>query len=146
MTKDTVRDQVWQTVIELAGDAFAAPEAVTEGDLDHKYHREAYTGVGVTKPVICERVGAGDRTVHDVLKTMVEYGLLESTSRRLPHAVARERLPDSRTRQATTVYYPAGGLANTPVEQDDLIGSSTIDTDADPDEEAVAAARDSLSL
>lgn len=146
MTTDTVRDEVWHTVIKLAGDAFAAPEAVAEGDLDHEWWRESYTGVGVTKPVVCERVDAGDRTVHDVLKTMVEYGLLDSTPRRLPHAVAREERPDGRTRQETTVYYPAGELADTTVVEDDLVGSSPIDSDGGLDEEAVAAARDSLSL
>jgi len=146
MTTDTVRDEVWSTVIKLAGDTFAAPEAVAEGDLDDDFSRESYTGVGVTKPTVCERVDGGDRTVHDVLKTMVEYGLLASTPRRLPHAVTREKLRDSRTRQETTVYYPAGELADAPVAEDELIGSSPIDSDGGLDEEAVAAARDSLSL
>jgi hypothetical protein len=138
MATDTVRDEVWNTVIKLAGDTFAAPEAVAEGDLDHEWWRAWYTGVGITKPVVCERVDAGDRTVHDVLKTMVEYGLLASTPRRLIHAVARERLPDSRTHQETTVYYPAGELANTPVAEGDLIGGSPIDSGR-LDEETVAS-------
>jgi hypothetical protein len=139
MTTDTVRDEVWSTVIKLAGDTFAAPEAVAEGDLDDDFSRGAYTGVGVTKPTVCERVDAGDRTVHDVLKTMVEYGLLDSTPRRLPHAVARERLPDSQTRQETTVYYPAGELADAPVAEDELIGYSPIDSDGGLDEETISS-------
>ena len=139
MTKDTVRDEVWKTAITLAGDSFAAPEAVAEGDLDHDLTREVYTGVGVTKPTVCERVDAGDRTVHDVLKTMVEYGLLASTQRRLPHALPREGGYDSRTRQETTVYYPAGELTDTPVGEDELIGWSPIDTDGELNEETVAS-------
>jgi len=139
MTTNTVRDEVWSTVIKLAGDTFAAPEAVAEGDLDDDFSRESYTGVGVTKPVVCERVDGGDRTVHDVLKTMVEYGLLDSTPRRLPHAVPRERLRDSQTRQETTVYYPAGELADAPVAEDELIGSSPIDSDGGLDEETISS-------
>ncbi len=146
MTTDTVRDKVWSTIIKLAGDAFAAPEAVEEGDLNDEYSRQCYTGVGVTKPVVCERVDAGDRTVHDVLKTMVEYGLLDSTPRRVVHAVARERHRDFGTRQETTVYYPAGDLADTPVAEDDLIGYTPTDSDGGLDEETAAGARESLSL
>jgi len=139
MTTNTVRDEVWSTVIKLAGDTFAAPEAVAEGDLDDDFSRRAYTGVGVTKPTVCERGDAGDRTVHDVLKTMVEYGLLDSTPRRLPHAVPRERLRDSQTRQETTVYYPAGELADAPVAEDELIGYSPIDSDGGLDEETISS-------
>lgn len=146
MTKDTVRDEVWKTAITLAGDRFAAPEAVAEGDLENEMTREAYTGVGVTKATVCERAEAGDRTVHDVLKTMVEYGLLGSTTRRLPHAVRGDQRRDGQTRQDTAVYYPAGDLADTPVEEGGLIGYSPIETDGAAGEEAVAAARDSLSL
>ena len=143
MTTDTVRDEVWSTIIKLAGERVAAPEALEEGDLG--FWREYYTGVGVTKSIVCERVDAGDRTVHDVLKTMVEYGLLDSTTRSLVHGVARERKHDFRTRQDTTVYYPAGDLADTPVAEDDLIGYSPTDSDGALDEET-AAARDRLSL
>jgi hypothetical protein len=57
MTKDTLRDTVWREIIK-------------QRDEDSR----------ILKPDIQQRVDAGDRTVHDVLQTAVEYGILHKST------------------------------------------------------------------
>lgn len=57
MSKDTLRDTVWREVI-----------------------KQRDRGNSMVKPDIQKQVAAGDRTVHDVLQTAVEYGLLDRST------------------------------------------------------------------
>ncbi|MFB6225093.1 MAG: helix-hairpin-helix domain-containing protein [Candidatus Paceibacteria bacterium] len=57
MTKNTLRDTVWREIIRQRDD-------------DSR----------ILKPDIQQQVDAGDRTVHDVLQTAVEYGLLDRST------------------------------------------------------------------
>lgn len=138
MVQNTVRDSVWRVAVELAVGSCGAPADMSEvEDKLPKIARGQYDDRGFTKKHVADRVDASDRTVHDVLKTMVEYGLLGSEARRLRHVLAEDNGhgKPTWTHQETTVYYAAGDLATTPVEQGDLIGSSvTTTTDVDPDD------------
>jgi hypothetical protein len=71
MTKDTLRDTVWREIIKQRDD-------------DSR----------ILKPDIQQRVDAGDRTVHDVLQTAVEYGILHRST-------TIEDRDDPRTEDAT---------------------------------------------
>jgi hypothetical protein len=57
MTKDTLRDTVWREIIRQRDD-------------DSR----------ILKPDIQQQVDASDRTVHDVLQTAAEYGLLSKST------------------------------------------------------------------
>ena len=57
MTKDTLRDTVWREII-----------------------RQRDENSRILKPDIQQRVDASDRTVHDVLQTAAEYGLLSKST------------------------------------------------------------------
>jgi hypothetical protein len=132
MTRDTVRDNVWRVVVTLATDGCGEPESLqTLDEKVREYAAQSYEGAGFTKEQVLERVDASDRTVHDVLKTMVQYGLLDSTPRSLTHVLPnkRENRPDRHTRQNTTVYYAAGQLGTPPVDDSELIGYSAVFVD-----------------
>lgn len=68
MSKDTKRDRVWKTVLDMADET--PTHKLTRGDGEVE---------GFTKADILARLN-GDiskRTVHDVVMTMLDYGLIE---------------------------------------------------------------------
>jgi hypothetical protein len=88
MAKDTLRDRVWGTALEFATES-GKPEPISD----------FMPPDGFTKRQLKDAVDASDRTVHDVLKTMVDYGYLEQEEQR----VAVPRGDDSAIHH-TTVY------------------------------------------
>jgi predicted flap endonuclease-1-like 5' DNA nuclease len=91
MAKDTVRDRVWHTALEFSTEA-GRPEPISE----------IMSPDGFTKRQLKDAVDASDRTVHDVLKTMVDYGYLEEEEQYI--AVPQG---DSQANHDTTVYSAA---------------------------------------
>jgi len=151
MTVNTVRDKIWQTAITLAVNGVDDhPEIESEFGCDaiREHYLSAYDGDGFSKNDLIARVDAGDRTVHDVLKTMVEMGLLRTTPRRLPRL--REHSNGYKTtRREVTVYHASGDLASSDgVETSDLIGYDQVDvTDRDtPDSATVDALREQTGI
>jgi hypothetical protein len=129
MVKNTVRDQIWEAAISLAvGGLDERP------DLGHEWYNSSYEGVGFVKDDLLERADAGDRTVHDVLKTMVDMGLLGERRRALyrpyenPHGIEKAK------RVTLTVYYAAGELASGSVDYSELIGYDRPSADVDEDD------------
>jgi hypothetical protein len=82
MTKDTLRDTVWREIIKQRDD-------------DSR----------ILKPDIQQRVDAGDRTVHDVLQTAVEYRLLDRST--TIEDRDDPRTEDSTQRKEVVVFDPA---------------------------------------
>jgi len=96
MAEDTRRDRVWSTVLEALADGI-------DHDLpDH--NAEGHIPDGIIKSDITPRVEASGRTVHDVLRTMTEYGYLESETQRVYVPT-----PTGHEIQETTVYTPSPG-------------------------------------
>lgn len=93
MAKDTRRDRVWSTVLEafIYGVDRDLPERVAPGAIPD----------GIIKSDITPLVEASGRTVHDVLRTMTEYGYLESETRRVCVPT-----PTGHEQQETAVYTP----------------------------------------
>lgn len=91
MAKDTLRDRVWHTALEFSTEA-GRPEPISE----------IMSPDGFTKRQVKTAVDASDRTVHDVLKTMVDYGYLEEEEQYI--AVPQG---DSQANHDTTVYSAA---------------------------------------
>jgi DNA-directed RNA polymerase subunit RPC12/RpoP len=91
MAEDTRRDRVWSTVLEALADGIDhdLPEPNAEGHIPD----------GIIKSDITPRVEASGRTVHDVLRTMTEYGYLESETQRVYVPT-----PTGHEIQETTVY------------------------------------------
>jgi hypothetical protein len=131
MTRDTRRDRVWRTVLDLA----------TGGvDRDHP----DFDGVdgelgpdGVLKQDVLARVDAGDRTVHDVLKTMVEYGFLDEETTRT--VVAAPETKQEYQYQRATVYTlaadgPLADSADTGIQTAGGVGSGDATPRGDTDE------------
>jgi DNA uptake protein ComE-like DNA-binding protein len=122
MTRDTRRDRVWKTVLDLA---------TTGVDRDHPEWRfEGELGPdGVLKQDVLTRVEAGDRTVHDVLKTMVSYGLLDEETKRT--AVAAPETNQEYQHQRATVYTLAAAAP--------IAGAAEADTQTPADGETADA-------
>jgi hypothetical protein len=105
MAQDTRRDRVWSTVLKALADG-----------IDHDLPESALGGHipdGIIKSDITPRVEASGRTVHDVLRTMTEYGHLESETQRVYVPT-----PTGHEIQETTVYTaasdgPIGALTGT---------------------------------
>jgi hypothetical protein len=139
MAKHTTRDQIWQTAIDLAvngvEDRWAPP--------DNRYTSYDYD-VGVIKNDLLKRVDAGDRTVHDVLKTMVDMGLLGEEQRQVYRRYENKNGYEKWRRVTLTVYYAAGDLADDPVETSDLMGSEPYSSDTDSED--VEALREEVGL
>jgi len=151
MTVNTVRDKIWQTAITLAVNGVDDhPEIESEFGCDaiREHYLSAYDGDGFSKDDLIARVDAGDRTVHDVLKTMVEMGLLRTTPRRLPR-LREDSNGYKTTSREVTVYHASGDLASSDgVETSDLIGYDQVDvTDRDtPDSATVDALREQTGI
>jgi|APHM01.1.fsa_nt_gi hypothetical protein len=146
MAKMTIRDQTWKATIDLAVNGLDKPPGTeTEIEAAGEWYNEAYEGVGFTKNELLDRVDAGDRTVHDVLKTMVKMGLLCESERRLRRLMKPGKTGNTDT-VYNTVYYPAGDIATEEVKKSDLIGWSVPGTDTDDEavEEFVEANADTL--
>ena len=81
MTKDTRRDRIW---------------------------RIALTTDGFTKQYIEDQVDASSRTVHDVLKTMVDYRFLKQKTqyRKVEQGSSGSTSTSTSTKQDVTVYHP----------------------------------------
>jgi len=94
MAEDTRRDRVWSTVLEALADGIDhdLPEPASRGHIPD----------GIIKSDITPRVEASGRTVHDVLRTMTEYGYLESETQRVYVPT-----PTGHEIQETTVYTAA---------------------------------------
>lgn len=112
MTRDTLRDQIWKQIVE---------------------HRDSNTQFSKTD--IIESVEASDRTVHDVIQTAADYGLLDRREERLD--VDYEPAQSGVQKQDVAVYDPAMTGAQTrpqvyssdttPGVSDDEPGSSPVD-------------------
>lgn len=112
MTRDTLRDQIWKQIVE---------------------HRDSNTQFSKTD--IIESVEASDRTVHDVIQTAADYGLLDRREERLD--VEYEPAQSGVQKQDVAVYDPAITGAQTrpqvyssdttPSVSDDEPGSSPVD-------------------
>jgi hypothetical protein len=92
MGKDTMRDRVWKTVHQF-----------TNGEIERVVEPVRGESInGFTKREVDNAVDASTRTVHDVLKTMVQYGILTETNQRV-------KVPkgDSGTAIHGTVIYSA---------------------------------------
>jgi len=102
MTQNTKRDQIWRTVVELAADP-------PEYSLTHMYDEHSPVE-GFAKPDVRQRApdDISERTVHDVIMTMVEYGLLEMV-KEPSHASVREH-PITGERVQMEIYAAAGAL------------------------------------
>jgi len=81
VTKDTRRDRIW---------------------------RIALTTDGFTKQYIEDQVDASSRTVHDVLKTMVDYRFLKQKTqyRKVEQGSSGSTSTSTSTKQDVTVYHP----------------------------------------
>jgi hypothetical protein len=139
MAKHTTRDQIWQTAIDLAVNGVD-----DRADMGHEFWNASYAGVGFLKNDVLERLDAGDRTVHDVLKTMVDVGLLGEEQRTLYRPYQNSNGLEKAKRVALTVYYPSGDLADDPVDTSELMGSEPISGDTDPED--VEALREEVGL
>ncbi len=91
MSQDTKRDRVWKTILELESEPPEYTLYRTGGSPD--------TIVGFTKADIQATVGdeISKRTIHDVVLTMVEYGLLKmvkepSYASISPHPITGDRV------------------------------------------------------
>jgi hypothetical protein len=75
MAKDTMRDRVWKTTLQLITDDInrETPESAFDSHVPE----------GFTKRDIEVQVEAGVRTVHDVLKTMVDYAILDESNQQV---------------------------------------------------------------
>lgn len=146
MTKATVRDKVWNTAIDLAVNGVRNHPELEDAELDDvllDIVRSSNEGEGFIKNDVRHRVEASDRTIHDVLKTMVDMQLLAATPRRLRRVVKRDLKNGTKTVNVT-VYHPAGDLRHgETLEEADLIGKPPLGTNVgdgveDIDEEEVA--------
>jgi len=101
MAKDTKRDQVWRAVIELCDDPneYWTP---SPGDYGEEY-------VGFTKPDIRQHieVEVSNRTVHDVVRTAEQYGIIEVVN---PYETSVNHAETGDFAQMN-VYAQAGGSA-----------------------------------
>lgn len=139
MAKNTVRDQVWEAAISLAvGGLDERP------DLGGEWYNASYDGVGFVKDDLLERVDASDRTVHDVLKTLVDMGLLGERQRVLYRPYENSHGLEKAKRVTLTVYYPNGELASGSVDYSELIGSDP--PSGDVDEDAVEDIREKAGI
>lgn len=139
MAKHTTRDQIWQTAIDLAVNGVE-----DRPDMGHEFWNNSYDGVGFLKNDLLERVDAGDRTAHDVLKTMVDVGHLGEEQRTLYRPYLNDWGNKKARRVALTVYYAAGDLADDPVDTSDLMGSEPYSSDTDSED--VEALREKVGL
>jgi len=139
MAKHTTRDQIWQTAIDLAVNG-VDDRAEIPSTFDISYDDD----VGFVKNDVLERADAGDRTVHDVLKTMVDVGLLGEEKRTVYRPYQNSLGVDKAKRVALTVYYPSGDLADDPVDTSELMGSEPIS--GDTDREDAEALREKVGL
>jgi len=146
MTKTTVRDHIWNAAIDLAVNGLdTIPGENAEIEEAGEWYKQSYDGVGFTKKELFDRVEAGERTVHDVLKTMVEMGLLGESERRLKRLKTNKHDVVKTEHVYNTVYYPAGDIATEEVGESDLIGGS-VSTGGEPSEEAINEAFDEADL
>jgi hypothetical protein len=146
MVKATVRDRIWNATIDLAVNGLDTPPGEnTEIEEAGEWYKQSYDGVGFTKKELFDRVEAGERTVHDVLKTMVEMGLLGESERRLRRLKTNKHDLIKTERVYNTVYYPAGDIATEEVEESELIGGS-VSTDGEPSEDVINDAFDEADL
>jgi len=119
MAQDTRRDRVWSTVIEAFADGVDhdVPEYAVDGHIPD----------GIIKSDITPRVEASGRTVHDVLRTMTEYGYVESDAQRVYVPT-----PTGHEIQKTTVYTPSpGGPLRQFADGDDSDTAETDNTEQD---------------
>jgi hypothetical protein len=115
MTKNTLRDTVWREIIKKRDD-------------DSR----------ILKPDIQQRVDAGDRTVHDVLQTAVEYGLLSKST--TIEDRDDPRTADGTQRKEVVVFDPAEPDdrdvdADTLPLDDDQFADNSSDNNADSNED-----------
>jgi hypothetical protein len=139
MAKHTTRDQIWKTAIDLAVNG-VDDRAEIPSAFDISYDDD----VGFIKNDLLERVDAGDRTAHDVLKTMVDMGLLGEDQRALYRPFENSHGLEKAKRVTLTVYYPSGDLADDPVDTSELMGSELCSSDTDPED--VEALRDKVGI
>jgi|APHM01.1.fsa_nt_gi hypothetical protein len=120
MTRDTLRDQIWKQIVE---------------------HRDSDTQFSKTD--IVESVEASERTVHDVIQTASEYGLLDRREVRLD--VEYEPAQSGVQRQEVAVYRPGKSVAQTRPQPDSSNDTPNVSDDEDgssPVEELPAASVD----
>jgi len=139
MAKHTTRDQIWEAAIDLAVNG-VDDRAEIPSAFDISYDDD----VGFVKNDVLERADAGDRTVHDVLKTMVDVGLLGEQQRTVYRPYQNSLGVDKAKRVTLTVYYPSGDLADDPVNTSELMGSEPISGDTDPED--VESLREKVGL
>ncbi|WP_231852385.1 hypothetical protein [Haloquadratum walsbyi] len=115
MGKDTMRDRVWKTVHQFKnGDIERVVKPLRGETID-----------GFTKREVDNAVDASTRTVHDVLKTMVQYGILTETNQRV-------KVPkgDSGTAIHGTVIYSADS-ADRHTNMEEIKMNDTVKSDSD---------------
>lgn len=97
MVQDTKRDRVWRAILDLSSDP---PEYELAGAATYGYD----TATGFTKADVEKTVGSdvSKRTIHDVIMTMLDYGILKMV-KEPPHASIAEH-PITGNRSPADVY------------------------------------------
>jgi|APHM01.1.fsa_nt_gi hypothetical protein len=106
MVKDTKRDRVWAAVLELGRDP---PTYTLAGG---SYHGEKVSGFSKADVRLALDDDSSSRTVHDVIQTAVEYGLVEMV-KDPPHASVKSH-PKTGARVQMNIYRltrPSDGLS-----------------------------------